>query len=457
MPARLLVVDDDPTFRETLAALLRDDGHHVETVGGAIDALRRLEEQPFHLLIVDLRMPEVDGLQLVETLRRQGEASPILVISGFGTVESTVEALHAGADDVLTKPVEPDVLSARVARLLERRPRLVANASGALRDLLGNSTAMQEVLDAIRLVAPSDATVLIGGETGTGKELAARAIHAASPRHASPFVALNCAAIADGVLESELFGHVRGAFTGAVRDRAGVFQAAHRGTLFLDEVGDMSAAMQHRLLRALQEREITPVGQVHPIRVDVRVLAATNRDLRSDVRDGRFREDLFYRLNVFHLKMPPLRARRDDIPLLAGHVGREVTGRETAFTPLAMRMLQAHAWPGNVRELFAVVQSALIRSSGETIEPHHLPAEVRGSIGGSTLPAGERRYDAARLAVDEQDLIAAALADAGGVRARAAELLGMGRTTLWRKLRQYESLPSSVPWPEPRGGSRSED
>jgi two-component system response regulator HydG len=449
MPAHLLVVDDDATFRETLAALLRDDGHHVETVGGAGDALPQLAERSFHLLIVDLRMPEVDGLRLIETLRQRGETTPIMVISGFGTVESTVEALHAGADDVLTKPVEPDVLSARVARLLERRPRLVANAAGAAGNLLGHSAGMREVLDAIRLVAPSDATVLIGGETGTGKELAARAIHAASPRHASAFVALNCAAVADGVLESELFGHVRGAFTGAVRDRAGVFQAAHRGTLFLDEVGDMSAAMQHRLLRSLQEREITPVGQVQPIRVDVRVIAATNRDLRSEVREGRFREDLFYRLNVFHLKMPALRARRDDIPLLAGHIAREVQGREVRFTPLAMRMLQAHAWPGNVRELFAVVQSALIRSSGDAIEPHHLPAEVRGAIGGGVHAGDERRYDAGRVGGDEQALIAAALADAGGVRARAAELLGMGRTTLWRKLRRYESPPILAAGPEP--------
>jgi DNA-binding NtrC family response regulator len=299
---------------------------------------------------------------------------------------------------------------------------------------------MREVFAAIAAVAPVDTTVLVTGETGTGKELVARAIHDASPRRRGPFVAVNSAALAPGLVESELFGHARGAFTGALRDKQGVFEAANGGTVFLDEIGDVTPAVQYRLLRVLQEREVTPVGTVRPVPVDVRVIAATNRDLRVDVTAGRFREDLFYRLNVFRIALPPLRERRADVPLLVEHAlarlsTRHARGQRVVCSPLAMRLLQAYGWPGNVRELLSVLECATLRVGEGRIDAQHLPAEVRSAAAEShdTLMA---RYRAVAGDAGERERILAALDAAHGVRARAAEILGMGRTTLWRKLRQ---------------------
>jgi two-component system, NtrC family, response regulator AtoC len=438
-PHQVLVVDDDLTFRLSMAELLRQDGHEVIAAGSSSEALAILGERKVDLILMDLRMPGVDGLGLTEALRKWGEGAPILMISGFGTVDTAVQALQLGADDFLTKPVEPDMLTARVASLLERRPHAAAAAS-APAGLIGRSPAMREIFVAIAAVAPADTTVLVTGETGTGKELVARAVHDASARRGKPFVAVNSAALAPGLVESELFGHVRGAFTGAVRDKQGVFEAATGGTVFLDEIGDVSPAVQHRLLRVLQEREVTPVGTARPTSVDVRVIAATNRDLRAEVTAGRFREDLYYRLKVFHIALPPLRDRRADIPLLVEHALERLTGgarRAQRFvcSPLTMRLLQAYTWPGNVRELFSVLESAALRAGEGRIDAQHLPVDVRSMTteGHDTLIA---RYRAATGDTDERTRIVAALEAAHGVRARAAEILGMGRTTLWRKLRQ---------------------
>jgi DNA-binding NtrC family response regulator len=436
---QILIIDDDLAFRLSTAELLRQDGHLVETAGSGSEALAILTERKFDLILVDLRMPVLDGLGLTEALRKWGEVAPILMISGFGTVDAAVQALQRGADDFLTKPVEPDVLTARVASLLERRPR-AATAAGAPPGLIGRSPAMREVFTAIAAVAPAETTVLLSGETGTGKELVARAIHDASPRRGKPFVAVNSAALAPGLVESELFGHVRGAFTGAVRDKQGVFQAADGGTVFLDEIGDMPPAVQHRLLRVLQEREVTIVGTVRPVAVDVRVIAATNRDLRAEVAAGRFREDLFYRLNVFRIALPPLRDRRADVPLLVEHALDRLSRRgpreeRLVCSPLTMRLLQAYPWPGNVRELFSVLESAALRANAGRIDAQHLPVEVRSSAtDGPDAPMARYRTDGGEE--DERARIVAALDAAHGVRARAAEILGMGRTTLWRKLRQ---------------------
>jgi two-component system response regulator HydG len=439
---RILVVDDDHAFRLTTTALLRQDGYEVVSVGDGQQAVDALREGRFDLMLLDLRMPGTDGLGVVEALRRWGEGIPILMISGFGTVDSAVRALHLGADDFLTKPVEPDVLTARVADLLERRPG-AENSKDDFCRIVGRSTPMQAVFDGIRRVAPTETTVLITGETGTGKELVAQSIHSLSTRRAGPLVAINCAAMSDGLLESELFGHVRGAFTGAVQDRPGLFEAAARGTLFLDEIGDVSPALQLRLLRAIQEREIRRVGSVSPTRVDVRIVAATRRDLRQEVNAGRLREDLFYRLNVFPIELPPLRERMGDIPLLVESMLRTVQKGQSrteplSCSPLAMRMLREYPWPGNVRELFAALESAAVRVDGNRIEAQHLPAAIRAaSDPGRNRSESDLRYRVRTNERNEQDAILAALEEAKGSRTRAAEILGMGRTTLWRKLKSY--------------------
>ena len=434
--SRLLIVDDDRTFRLSTAALLRQDGHEVAEAADGSEAMAKLKTEAFDLILLDLRMPGLDGIGMVEVLRKWGHDTPILMISGYGTVGTAVDALHTGADDFLTKPVEPDVLSARVEMLLARRPTLDAPEARP-GGIIGRSGSIRSVLEIVERVAPTDATVLVTGETGTGKELVARAIHERSERADGPFVAVNCAALAEGLLESELFGHERGAFTGAVRQRRGHFQAAEGGTILLDEIGDVSPALQHRLLRVLQERELTPVGSVRPVRVDVRVVAATNKDLRVEMEAGRFRDDLYYRLNVVRIELPPLRARREDIPLLVesclSRIGRP---SHQGCSPMAMRILQAHDWPGNVRELFAALESAHIRAGDRRIEAQHLPGEVRGE-GGDGATEDSERYRREQPPADERAAIVEALSRTGGTRTDAARQLGMSRTTLWRKMKEY--------------------
>ncbi|HEV8362108.1 MAG TPA: sigma-54 dependent transcriptional regulator [Gemmatimonadaceae bacterium] len=436
MPHRVLIVDDDRAFGLSTAALLRGEGYDVALARDAQEAITQLRASRFDLMLLDLRMPGLDGIALVEALRLWGEPIPVLMISGAGTIDSAVRALHVGADDFLTKPVEPEVLFARVAEVLDRRPDLTSEH--VAHGLVGRSPAMRAVVASIARVAPTDATVLILGETGTGKELVARAVHRASPRADGPFVAVNCAGLAEGVLESELFGHVRGAFTGAVRDRVGVFEAAAGGSLLLDEVGDMSLALQQRLLRVLQEREIVRVGATRPMPVDVRVIASTHRDLQTLVQGGGFREDLLYRLNVFPITLPPLRDRPEDIALLVVHGLEQLRARvphaaRLSCSAFALRALRAYHWPGNVRELLAALELAAIHAGFARIEAQHLPAAVREAVATQL----EARYRAPASPDAEQSAIVAALEHSGGVVSRAAELLGMGRTTLWRKLKAY--------------------
>ncbi len=433
---RILIVDDDPTFRLTTGALLAADGHQIETAADGPQAVERLRGHTFDLLLVDLRMPGVDGLGLVEALRAWGHGVPILMISGFGTIDAAVRALHLGANDFLTKPVEPSVLSARVAELLELHPRRDNAPHSGLANIIGRSPAIRSLFERLERVAPTETTVLITGETGVGKELVARAVHALSTRRSKPMIAVNCAALAEGLLESELFGHVRGAFTGAMRDRAGVFEAAHGGTLFLDEIGATTPALQTRLLRALQEREITRVGSTTPIKVDVRIVAATNEDLGTLVAAKRMREDLQYRLAVFPLEVPSLRDRAGDVPLLVDHCLAQLRERLPSAGNLscsvsALRCLRAYRWPGNVRQLFAALESAAINAGGGTIETQHLPEQVRGD----TSVSG--RYRTSGPTDDERATIEEAIGRADGSLSRAAELLGMGRTTLWRKMKTF--------------------
>ncbi len=444
---RILVVDDDRTFRLSTAELLRQDGHTVEAVGDAADAEVALRNGAFDLVLLDLRMPGLSGVRFLEVLRLRGARLPVLMISGFGTVEAAVEALQVGADDFLTKPVDPDVLSAKVDELLDRRPVPVSKA-GALAGIVGRSAPMREIFSQIMRVAPSDTTVFVTGETGTGKELVARAIHEASNRVGGPFVPVNCAALAEGVLESELFGHIKGAFTGAVADKLGLFKAADGGTLFLDEVGDMSQRLQQRLLRALQEGEVLPVGAVKSQTVDVRVVAATHRDLATEVEAGRFREDLLYRLRVFEIALPPLRERTRDIPLLIEAALRRLAARGGSeqpmrCSPLATRLMQRHPWPGNVRELFSAVESAAIRADGTMIQAQDLPPVVREGRGGPRttppLRVGPADRGSPQAELDTRT-IQEALEDAGGVRVEAARALGVSRTTLWRRMKELGML-----------------
>ncbi len=446
---KLLMVDDDRAFRASTRALLEDDGYEVLAVRDGQSGVEALRRGGIDLMLLDLRMPGADGLHVIEALRAAGEDVPILMISGYGTVDSAVEAMRLGADDFLTKPVEHEELLARIEELLARRPRLGVESEGDVGPggLLGESESMKRVFDAIERVAPTDTTVLIVGASGTGKELVARAIHELSERKARPFVTLDCGAQAEGLLASELFGHVRGAFTGAVRDRPGAFQAADGGTLFLDEIGNVSAAMQQQLLRAIEDGEVTRVGAVKPERVDIRLIAATNADLAAAVDDGSFRLDLYYRLKVFQISLPPLRERKDDVPLLVAHalhranagLDRDIRG----FSAIAMRQLIAFDWPGNVRELNAAVESAVIRCEGDLIEPAHLPHEVRDrddSSGPTRSGEKEIRYRP-QPPESEREAILAALEASGGNRTQAARLLGMGRTTLYNKMKEYGIEP----------------
>lgn len=446
-PARILIIDDDRAFRVGTGALLADEGYAVDAAPDGDAGLERLRSDSYDMVLLDLRMQGRTGLGVLEELRRSGNDVPVVMLTGYATVDSAVQALKLGADDYITKPCDNDRLRTKIRTVLARREPVLG--PGAAR-IAGNGARMRDVIRAIARVAPTESTVLLRGATGTGKELVAHAIHEESPRRARPFVAVNCSALAEGVLESELFGHARGAFTGAVSDRKGLFEEAHGGTLFLDEIGDVSPGMQAKLLRVLQEREVTRVGTAKPITVDVRVVAATHQDLEKLVEDGRFRADLYFRLKVFQIRLPELRNRSEDIPALAAAAvarwnerTQDPSRRVAGLSDEATAMMMAYDWPGNVRELMAAVEHACIVCDGGRILPSHLPEEVRAGPpeerNGSAEPrAAEsgRRYQAPGPEM-EREAIRQALEEAEGNRTRAATLLGMGRTTLWQKLKEY--------------------
>src|SRR5512137_106442 len=439
--ARVLVVDDQRNMRVTTAIVLRQAGYDVAEADGGTAALERLAAEPFDVVLTDLRMGDVDGL---EVLRGALEISPsiqVIVMTAYGSIESAVDAVRRGAYDYLSKPFQSEELRVRVEKALERR-RLLGEVSllagdfrrrYGLENVVGRSPALREVLDRAVRVAATDATVLLTGESGTGKELVARAIHAGSRRGAHPFVPVNCAAITETLLESELFGHARGAFTGAVRARIGLFEEASGGTLFIDEIGETTPGFQAKLLRALQEGEVRRVGESTAIQVDVRVIAATNQDLHRAIAEKRFREDLFYRLNVVPLRIPPLRERREDIPLLARHfldrLNRRGGGNRRWTVEALARMLE-HDWPGNVRELENVVEQAAALSDGPEIPTSQV------AFGQDGRPGGEPSTLADVVAGAERRAIEAALVRCGGDQGRVARELGISATTLWRKMRR---------------------
>ncbi len=456
--ARILIVDDEANARTALAELLRDDGYVVETAADGFKALPKLDEFAPDLLLTDLKMPGLDGIALMRKARERDPECVAIVMTAFGAVETAVAAMRDGAADYLTKPINVDELSLVVERALERR-RLRAEA-GLLRErlsersrlpnIIGSSPNMLAVFETVLQVAPSRASVLITGESGTGKELVAAAIHEHSPRSGRPFVRLHCAALAETLLESELFGHERGSFTGAVARRDGRFQQADGGTLFLDEIGEISPGVQVKLLRFLQQHEFERVGGNQTIKVDVRIVAATNRDLLQRVKDGLFREDLYYRLNVVSIDMPPLRARPMDIPLLAmtflKRFAKDNQKSIVGFTDEALDRLTKYSWPGNVRELENAIERAVVVARGEVIGP----ADLAPAIAASTRPTGVPVVPGASLADIERHAILATLEHTGGSTSRAAEILGISPRKIQYKLQEYQvSEPTGSKQREP--------
>ena len=445
--ARVLVVDDEPSARSGLEKLLRQDGYEVESAEGGRSALMLREEKTFDVVVTDLKMPGMDGVELMRKLKELDRELPVIVVTAFSDVSSAVTAMRAGAEDYLTKPVDIDALTLAIDRALERRDlRLEAEGlrrqlrerqGSGLEGLIGTSVAMQKIYRVAHQVASARATVLITGESGTGKGELARAIHAKSPRASKPFVSVHCSALAETLLESELFGHEKGSFTGAEKRRVGRFEHADTGTIFLDEIGEMSPAIQIKLLRVLQEREFERVGGNERIKVDVRVLAATNRDLAADVQDGRFREDLYYRLNVIQIEVPPLRVREGDVILLAQsflkRFAEEAHKRIEGFTDRARAKLLAYRWPGNVRELENAVERAVVLCEGPVIDEEHLPFGASPTTKGSGGP----RIPGATMAEVERHAILATLEAVGGSTTRAAEMLDISVRTIQYRLHEY--------------------
>ncbi|HBQ4301612.1 TPA: sigma-54-dependent response regulator transcription factor ZraR [Escherichia coli] len=423
-------------YAATLQALLRGWGYNVALANSGRQALEQVREQVFDLVLCDVRMAEMDGIATLKEIKALNPAIPVLIMTAYSSVETAVEALKTGALDYLIKPLDFDNLQATLEKALAHTHSIDAETpavSASQFGMVGKSPAMQHLLSEIALVAPSEATVLIHGDSGTGKELVARAIHASSARSEKPLVTLNCAALNESLLESELFGHEKGAFTGADKRREGRFVEADGGTLFLDEIGDISPMMQVRLLRAIQEREVQRVGSNQTISVDVRLIAATHRDLAAEVNAGRFRQDLYYRLNVVAIEVPSLRQRREDIPLLAGHFLQRFAERNRkavkGFTPQAMDLLIHYDWPGNIRELENAVERAVVLLTGEYISERELPL----AIASTPIPLVQSQ-DIQPLVEVEKEVILAALEKTGGNKTEAARQLGITRKTLLAKL-----------------------
>ena len=442
----VLVVDDEPAIREVLALRLADWGHESRAVASATEAERAIAARVPDLVLCDVILPGSSGLALLMRVREHQVSLPVVMMTAHGNIDSAVEAMKAGANDFLTKPLDYDTLRAliqSVARTVAARQE-ARTLDAELRrldgsPLIGRSRAIRELHRTIAVLAATDASAIITGESGTGKEVVARALHSASARRSRPFVAVNAAAIPEGLIESEVFGHEQGAFTGAVRSRAGCFENAEGGTLFLDEMAEMPAALQPKLLRVLEDGRVRRLGGGRDVRFDVRVLAATNRDPSSAIREGRLREDLYYRLNVFELILPPLRERSDDIPLLAQHFVQEFSRKHCmsveGMAESAVRQLSSHAWPGNVRELRNVIERAVIVARGGWIERRHLPPYLQSLSAGAgptlTLPAGTSMADA------ERSIILHTLARVNDNKAEAARQLGLDVKTIRNKLRGY--------------------
>jgi two-component system, NtrC family, response regulator HydG len=456
--ARVLIVEDDRPQADAVAEALTRVGYTVVVVTEPRRALEVIDTaEAFDLIITDLMMHEVGGLQILQAARKADPTAEVIVITGHGSIETAVQAIRQGASDYITKPLNLAELRDRAAKALEHR-RLVRRTEQLSEQLqerfgfegiIGQSEPMRRIIQTLRQIAPTDATVLIEGESGTGKELIAKALHNNSPRRNHNFVALNCAALSEGILESELFGHEKGAFTGALSTRKGRFEHADGGTLFLDEVGDMPMATQIKLLRVIENREIVRVGSNDPRRVDVRLVSATNQKLEELVKRGRFREDLYFRLKVVRVVLPPLRDRREDIPLLTDHYIRRLAAEHSkpvkGITPEAQRLLAAYGWPGNVRELVNTLETMIVLAQKPTLDENDVPLEIRPA--GDAAPSGAIHPG---MTIDDAErlLIERTLAWCGGNRLQAAKTLGIGQRTLYRKIKQFGLGKADEPEPE---------
>lgn len=445
-PARVLIVDDEKVIRDSFSRVLLKEGYTVQAVESGRLALERVTEESFDIVLLDLKMPGLDGMETLRELREKDPDVVSIMITGYPTIESAVKAVKLGAYDYLTKPCSPEELRIVVARAAERRKLTFENeqlrrrleARGISELIIGKSKAMQRIMEIISKVAPTDSTVLLTGESGTGKELVAQAIHQLSPRKEKEFVAVDCNALVESLLESELFGHVKGSFTGAVSAKHGLFELANGGTFFFDEVGNLTLNTQSKLLRVIQEREVKPVGGNQRIRVDVRIIAATNQNLMEAIARKTFREDLFYRLSVVPIHLPPLREHKEDLPLLVQyfiqHYNRQRKKPIDGITPAALELLMKHNWPGNIRELENTIERAMILEEGEMITRQSLPWLF------PTEPS-EKSSSISRKLVSLEDVerehIAFVLRQTDGHKSRAAKILGIDRKTLYQKVQKY--------------------
>jgi len=446
LPGRIVVIDDDPMALKNLRRILEKAGYRVSTFTSPLRALERLEEETCDLVISDVKMPQMSGLGLLERINRLVPGVGVILITGYASLDGAVEATKSGAYHYLEKPFTPDRIRDLAGQALKekalrdecarQKPFGPPGRTGPV--IIGRSPGMVRVAELIQQIGPTECNVLITGDSGTGKELAARAVHALSDRHAGPFVAFNCGAFTEDLIANELFGHEKEAFTGAASRKEGLLVTANGGTLFLDEIGDMPPSMQVKLLRVIQEREVTPVGGTRPVALDVRFIAATAKDLKAAVREKAFRQDLYFRLNVIHLKLPPLAERRQDIPLLAYHIlnniSRSARKRIKSISQDAMSLLENYAFPGNVRELENILERAVAMCRGDVIRAGDLPPDLT-----EVALYSFQRPDARLLNLEEleKDYIRHILQITGGVRTRAAEILGIDRATLWRKMNKY--------------------
>ncbi|MDH3798456.1 MAG: sigma-54 dependent transcriptional regulator [Desulfobacterales bacterium] len=449
----ILIVDDEKNYLTILSALLEDEGFEVLTAPGGSEALEIHKSSDLDLILTDMKMPKMDGIELLENIKENDPDLPVIMMTAHGTVDKAVEAIQKGAFTYVLKPFDNERLIIYVKKATSmyqvvkenRRLRDAVESQYRFGNIIGKSKKMRDVFDTIQKVAPSGATVLIEGESGTGKELVARSIHFNSPRREKPFVAVNCSALAENLLESELFGHEKGAFTGAVATKKGRFELADGGTLFLDEIGELSPNLQVKLLRVLQEKVFERVGGVRTISVDIRILAATNKELQQEMQDGRFREDLYYRLNVVHLVLPPLKARQEDIRLLVNHFIKKYASERRSAAPVTGvdqevdRLFYDYNWPGNIRELENVIERVMILCPGEIMRVSDLPKGFKDNVYNTLhlegIPADAKLYDT--LATIEKALIERALKMSNNVQSHAAAMLGIGKSGLNQKIKKY--------------------